>query len=265
MPLNIVVCVKIVPKPEEVRLDPETSTLDRNSAENVLNPSDKNALEFALCLKEKHGGRITLLSMGPPFFDKLLRVSMAMGADDAVLLTDRAFAGADTYPTSLTLAEGIRKLSDVDLVLCGEESADGGTGQVPPGIAEWLGIALTTYANEISYDEGKDRFIARRSISGGNEVLSIPRPAVISVELGVNSPRFPNFNRIKKLATTFKVTMWSAEKLGLEKTRLGLPGSHTTVDDLVEVASADRKRQFVEGTPQEIASKLADIILDHGE
>ena len=265
MTLNIVVCVKIVPKPEEVKLDPETSTLDRGAAENIINPSDKNALEFALALKEKHGGRITLLSMGPPLTEELLRVSMAMGADDVVLLTDRAFAGADTYPTSLTLAEGIRKLSNVDLVLCGEESADGGTAQVPPGLAEWLGFALTTYANELSYDEGKDRFIARRSISGGNEVLSIPRPAVISVELGVNSPRFPNFNRMKELTRSFKVTMWSAQEIDLETNVLGLEGSHTTVEDLVEVASADRKRQYIQGSPQEIASKLADIILDHAE
>lgn len=263
MPLNIVVCVKIVPKPEEVKLDPETSMLDRGAAESIINPSDKNALEFALKLKEQHGGRITLLSMGPPLIEDLLRVSMAMGTDDAVLLTDRAFAGADTYPTSLTLAEGIRKMSDVDLVICGEESADGGTGQVPPGLAEWLGFALTTYVNELSYDEGEGRFITRRSISGGYEVLSIPKPAVISVELGVNSPRFPDFNLKKELKRSFKVTMMSAKDIGLEKNRLGLEGSHTTVDELVEVESAERKRQFVRGSPQEIASKLADIILDH--
>ena len=169
MSLNIVICVKIVPKTEEIQLDQETKTIERGVADNIVNPPDKNALEFALNLKDNHGGRITLISMGPPFFDDYLRLLMAMGADDAVLLSDRAFAGADTYPTCLTLAEGIKKLGDVDIILCGEESADGGTGQVPPGLAEWLGFSQSTYANEIVYKEAEERFIIRRSISGGYE------------------------------------------------------------------------------------------------
>lgn len=263
MPLNIVVCVKVVPKPEEVRLDPETKTLERGTAESILNPPDKNAMEFALSLKEEHGGRITLMSMGPPFFDEFLRLSMAMGADDTVLLSDRAFAGADTYPTCLTLAEGIRKMEDVDIVICGEESADGGTGQVPPGLAEWLDFSLATYVNEITYDPGEERFITRRSISGGYEVISIPRPAVVSVELGVNSPRFPDFTMKKELDRSHKVTIWNAKQLGLDGKRIGLEGSLTTVDELIEVKSAERKKMFLDGSCDEIASKLADAILDH--
>lgn len=270
MPLNIVVCVKLVPKPEEVRLDAETKTLDRTGAESIVNPPDKNAVECAVSLKEKHGGRITLVSMGPPFFDDFLHLLMAMGADDTVLLSDRAFAGADTYPTSLTLAEGIRKLGDVDIVLCGEESADGGTGQVPPGIAEWLGFSLATYANEIVFNEGErkgekneGRFVIRRSVSGGYEIISIPRPAVVSVELGVNSPRFPDFSLKKELDRSHKVTVWSMKDIGLEEHRIGLKGSHTIVSELIEVEAPERKRQFLEGTLKEIASKLADIVIEH--
>lgn len=261
--LNVVVCVKVVPKPEEVRLDPETKTLERGTAESILNPPDKNSMEIALSLKEEHGGRITVMSMGPPFVDDFLRLSMAMGADDTILLSDRAFAGADTYPTCLTLAQGIKVLKDVDLVICGEESADGGTGQVPPGLAEWLDFSLSTYVNEIQYDPSNDRFITRRSISNGYEVISIPRPAVVSVELGVNSPRFPDFTRKKELDRSHKVRIWNAEQLGLDSEVIGLKGSLTTVDELIVVKSAERKKVFIEGTPNVIASKLADIIHDH--
>lgn len=263
MALNIVVCVKVVPKPEEVCLDPETKTLERGEAESIANPPDKNAMEFALNLKEKYEGKITLVSMGPSFFDDYLRLLMAMGADDIVLLSDRAFAGADTYPTSLTLAEGIRKLGDIDIVLCGEASADGATGQVPPGLAEWLGFSQSSYASEIDYNKAEDRFIIRRSVSGGYEVTSIPRPAVVSVQLGVNSPRFPDFKLKKELDKSYKINIWTAKDLGLNEDRIGLKGSPTIVSELVEVESPDRKRQVLKGKSKDIASKLADIIVEH--
>ena len=263
MTLNIVVCVKIVPKPEEVCLDSETKTLKRGKAESIINPPDKNAMEFALNLKEEHEGKITLISMGPPFFDDYLRLLMAMGADEIVLLSDRAFAGADTYPTCLTLAEGIKKLKDVDIVLCGEESADGGTGQVPPGIAEQLGFSQSTYARELNYIEEEDRFITRRMVSGGYEVISIPKPAVVSVELGVNSPRFPDFKLKKEQDKSYKITTWAAKDLELEEDMIGLKGSPTTVSKLIEVESPDRKRQLLKGNTKDIVTKLADIIVEH--
>jgi electron transfer flavoprotein beta subunit len=152
--LDIIACVKVVPRPEEVVVDKATATLDRASARSLINPPDMNLLEVALELKDLHGGQVTLLSMGPPLFESYLRIAMAMGADRAVLLSDRAFAGADTLATSYTLAEGIRKIGRYDLILCGEESSDGATAQVPPGIAEWLGIPQVTYAGTLEWWTG---------------------------------------------------------------------------------------------------------------
>src|SRR4030042_5582400 len=165
--LDIIACIKVVPRPEEVVVDQATATLDRANARSLINPPDMNLLEVALELKDLHGGEGTLLSMGPPLFESYLRIAMAMGADRAVLLSDRAFAGADTLATSYTLAEGIRKIGRYDLILCGEESSDGATAQVPPGIAEWLGIPQVTYAGVLEMVGGKLK--AGREGRGGHQ------------------------------------------------------------------------------------------------
>src|SRR5512139_34198 len=175
--LHTLVCLKVVPKSEEVTVDRETKTLDRGSARSEINPPDMNALETALALKDRHGGRVTLLSMGPPFVVPMLRVGLAMGADAAYLLSDRAFGGADTLATSLTLASAIRKIGGVDLVICGEESSDGATAQVPPGIAAWLGTPQVTYAMAIEYEPDRGHALVTREIRGGEEVLDAPLPA----------------------------------------------------------------------------------------
>jgi len=145
-PLHIIACVKVVPKPEEVKVNPETMTIERGEVRSEINPPDMNVLEMALALKDQHGGKVTIVAMGPPLFDPYLHLALAMGADEAYLLSDRAFAGADTLATSYALAQGIRKIGDYDLILCGEESSDGATAQVPPGIAEWLNTSQITYA-----------------------------------------------------------------------------------------------------------------------
>lgn len=261
--LNIVVCVKVVPKPSEVKLDPETKALDRRDADSIINPPDKNAVEAAVALKQAYGGKVTLLSMAPPFFDDFMRLMMAMGADDAILVSDRAFAGADSYPTVLTLAEGIKKIGDVDLVLTGVESADGGTGNVPPGLGEALNFSLATYAEEVDYDASEGRFLVNRVNGNGHELISIPKPAVVSMELGANSPRFPNFTRKKQLDADFKVKIWDNSVLQLPENKIGFPGSFTTVEDLVDATLAERKHEKITGTDEEIADKLADIILAH--
>ncbi len=264
MGLNIVVCAKVVPKADEVRLDAKTNTLDRRGAESIVNPPDKNAMEFALDLKEKHEGNITIISMGPPFFDDYLRLLMSMGADEAVLLSDPAFSGADTYPTSLTLAEAIKKLVGVDIVICGEVSSDGGTGQVPPGIAEWLDCSQSTHARDIQYDRKEKRFRIRRQTSTGYEIISIPRPAVVSVEQGANSARFPDFEMKYELDQSYDIKVWTSNDLGLDEGMIGLPGSKTTVSELVEVEPPKRRREFVEGSVKDIASKIVDVIIENG-
>ncbi|MFQ5856801.1 MAG: electron transfer flavoprotein subunit beta/FixA family protein [Anaerolineae bacterium] len=257
--MNIVVCMKVVPKAEQVRLDPETRTLDRSGAENEINEPDKNALEMALQLKEQYGGTVTVLSMGPPFFDEYLRLAVAMGADDAVLLSDRALAGADTLATSYALAKGVQKVADVDLVLCGEESSDGATGQVPPGIAEWLDWSQITYVAELSLlDDGRLR--GRRTIHGGHEVVAVPLPAVASVELGVNSPRFPDFRRKRWADREFELTVWDAADIGADPALIGIEGSRSVVSDLIEKERPERMRHRIDGTVEEKAQQLFEII-----
>lgn len=254
--MRTIVCMKISPKTEEVRFDPVTKTLDRSKAENEINQPDKNALEMALQLKQNHGGEVILLSMGPPFFEQHLRVGIAMGADNAILLSDRAFAGADTYPTSYTLAMAIKKIGNFDLVLCGEESSDASTGQVPPGIAEWLGIPQVTYVTQLNLTGNSAR--AKRTIKGGYEIIDAPLPLLASVELGCNSPRFPDFRRKRWAEKEFKLTVWTAADLGAEINKIGSAGSHTIVQELIELPKPSRKKQHIDGSPEQEAALIID-------
>jgi len=259
MTFRVAVTVKIVPKPEEVSLDEETMTIDREDADSQLNPADKNAIEMALELKDEHDDvEVLAVSMGPPFFEEFLEDVIAMGADDAVLLSDRAFAGADTYPTSMVLAAGIEKLGDIDLVLCGEESSDSSTGQVPPGIAEWLDVPQVTYVNEIALADG--HLEATRTITGGEERVRIPLPALASVEYGVNDPRFPDFKAKRKAKKEWDPTMWDHDDLDLDESVLGLEGSYTEVAGLESVQAPDRLGEWVEGAASEQGRELAEII-----
>ncbi len=255
--MKIIVCVKVVPKVEEVSFDPETKTLDRSKATNELNEADKNALEAALRLKEKVGGTVVAVSMGPPFFEPFLKLCVAMGADDAVLLSDKAFAAADTYSTSYVLAQAAKKIG-YDLILCGESTADSGTAQVPPQMAEWLGIPHVSYASTIEATDGK--LLVRRTVKGGYELVETPLPALISVELGSNTPRFPDFKRKRWADREFKLTIWGSKDLTLDMQNVGRQGSKTDVIDLRMLAPTERKRIKIEGTEEEIAEKLASII-----
>lgn len=257
--MNIVVCMKVTPKTEDVSLDPVTKTLDRSKAENEINPADKNALEAGLSLKDRVGGRVVVVSMGPPFFEPFLKTAIAMGADDAILLSDRAFGAADTYPTSLTLATAIRKLGAYDLILCGEESSDASTGQVPPGIAEWLGIPQITFVSDLQVTEG-NRIRGRRTVRGGFEVVETTLPALVTIELGVNSPRFPDFRRKRWADREFKVSVWGLGDLELAEERVGKKGSRTVVTELVRATVAARRAERIEGTPEEKARKIAELI-----
>lgn len=265
MTTRIAVLTKIVPKPEEVTLDEETMTLDREDADSQINPADKNALEMALSLKDdiEDAGdecEVIAVSMGPPFFEDQLQDVVAMGADDAVLLSDRAFGGADTYPTSRVLAAGVRNLGDVDLVLCGEESADSSTGQVPPGVAEWLDATQVTYASEVDIEDG--HVTATRTIGGGHETVRVPTPAVVSVEYGVNDPRFPDFKRKRWAKSEWELTTWDHEALDLDPETIGLEGSFTEVVSLESVETPERRGEWIEGDADEQADRLAEVIRD---
>jgi electron transfer flavoprotein beta subunit len=257
---RIVVCVKVVPKPEEVRVNTETRLLDRANARAEINPPDMNALELALSLQDRYGGTVEILSMGPPYFEPTLRVGLAMGAERITLLSARAFGGADTLATTYTLSQGIRNLGAVDLVICGEESSDGATGQVPQGLAEWLDWPQLTLLTELELNMRSSTARGRRSIHGGYELLEVPLPCVVSVKSACNEPRFMDHRLKAKAAEAERFTVWNAETLSIDPQYTGLAGSPTTVSGLAEASTRERRREQISGTPQQIAEKLAKLI-----
>lgn len=256
--MNIVVCLKVTPKIEQIRFDEQKKTIIREGVENEINDADKNALEAALKLKDASGGKVVVLSMGPPSFEPFLKLAVAMGADDAVLLSDRVFGGADTYATSRVLAAGIEKLKPLDVVLCGEASSDGSTEQVPPSIAGWLGVPHVSYVSEIGM--AGDRVRARREVTDGHEVVEVKPPVLVSVQLGCNSPRFPDFRRKKWADKEFKLRVMTNQDLGFAPADVGLEGSRTEVTGLGRMRSPERKRELIQGTEEEVAKRLVQIV-----
>lgn len=260
--LHTVVCVKVVPKPEEIRVDPETHWLKREGVRSEINPPDMNALEVGLRLKDRHGGRVSILSMAPEFALDFLKVGLAMGADDIYLLSDREFAGADTLATTYTLAKGIEKLEQPDLIICGEESSDGATGQVPAGLAEWLDLPQITIVSHVGLDFEAGVIRGRREIHGGYEVIECGIPAVLSVQTACNEPRFMDFRLKPEVFAAPACEVWSAADLDVDREYIGQAGSPTIVAGLESAESRQRKRQPLEGTPAEIAAQLAGILIE---
>ncbi len=244
-PMHVAVCMKMTPDATDLTIDPVKKTLDRSQVKNIINPPDENAFELALQMKDKHGAKVTVVTMGPPFFDVMLRECIARGADHGVLITDRAFAGADTYPTSLTLAAGIKKLSreigDVDLILFGEETTDASTGQVGPGVAGHLDTEQATYIHSVEFDPKTEMLTANRSIGGGHEIIRMPLPACITCELGINTPRIATLNGKLRGQQALLVVWPLAELTDIEEpTWVGLKGSPTIVGK-VDISSGDER------------------------
>ncbi len=256
--MNIVVCLKVTPKIEQIKFDEEKKAIVREGVESEINDADKNALETALKLKDASGGKVTVLSMGPPSFEPFLKLAVAMGADDAVLLSDRAFGGADTFATSRVLAAGIEKVGPYDLVLCGEASSDGSTEQVPPSIAGWLGVPHVSYVSEIGVSGEVLR--AKREITDGHEVVEAKPPLLASIQLGCNSPRFPDFRRKRWAEKEFKLRVLTNQDLKFAPADVGLEGSKTEVTGLSRMRSPERKREFIRGTEEEVAKRLVKIV-----
>jgi electron transfer flavoprotein beta subunit len=254
--MNIVVCIKQVPETTEVRVDPTTNALIREGVKSIVNPFDENAIEAALQLKEAHGGKVTAITMGPPQAEEALRQAIAMGADEAVLLTDSAFRGGDTLATSYTLAAAIRKLGEVDLVICGKQAIDGDTGQVGPGLAERLGMPQVTFAISLEVAEGKLR--ARRVLDDFFEVMEVNLPAVATVVKQINEPRFPSMRNVLK-AKRATITKWGAAELQADPTQTGFDGSPTQV---IKVWPPAKRAggQMLEGEAEEVAGRLAAIM-----
>ncbi len=225
--MNIIVCIKQVPDTTDVRIDPATNTLVREGVPSIINPFDLYAIEEALRLREKLGGRVTILSMGPPQVEAALKEAISMGADEAVLLSDRAFAGADTWATSYTLSLGIRKLGGGGLVLCGKQAIDGDTAQVGPGVAEFLDVPQVTCVKRIEAIDEASATVWRMT-EEGYEVVRTSLPAVLTVVKEINEPRLPSLKG-KMRAKSYQPTVWKAADLGADEKSIGLNGSPTNV------------------------------------
>ena len=224
--MNIVVCLKQVPDTNEVKIDPITGTLIREGVPSIINPDDKNALEEALSLKDNHGAHVTVISMGPPQAEIALREALAMGADEAILVSDRAFAGADTLATSHALAATLRKL-DYDIVFAGRQAIDGDTAQVGPEIAEHLDLPQITYVEKV--DIIKDGLKVRRAWEDGYEDIQVKTPVLLTAIKELNEPRYMNIKNIFDMFQNKEVKVWNADYIGADKELLGLKGSPTKV------------------------------------
>ena len=247
--MRIAVCLKQVPDTMELRLDPQTNTLIRDGVDAVLNPLDEFPLEAALQLRAAAGGRITALTMGPPQAAAVLRRAVAMGADDAVLLSDRAFAGADTWSTSLTLAAALRHLGPFDLILCGKQAVDGDTAQVGPGLAAHLGLPQVTYVTGIELRPQGLRL--QRLLDQGTAVVDTTLPAVLTVLKEANEPRLPTLaGRLRALST--RPRRLRAAELGLAPDTVGLPGSPTRVVRIAVPATAREQTRLDQPPPEAI-------------
>lgn len=225
--MNIIVCVKQVPDTTEVRLDPVTGTLIRDGVPSIINPDDKAGLEAALRLKDQYGGKVILVSMGPLQADVALREGMAMGADEAYLISDRAFGGADTWATSSTIASAIRKIGDYDLIITGRQAIDGDTAQVGPQIAEHLGLTNISYAEEIRV-EG-DSVIVKRQYEDRYHILKAKMPCLITALAELNEPRYMTPGGILDAYRNKEVTILTRPDLDVEDGNIGLKGSPTRV------------------------------------
>lgn len=223
--MKIVVCVKQVPDTTVVKIDPKTGTLIREGVPSIINPEDKHALEEALRLKDTKGAHVTVISMGPPQAQIALREALSMGADEAILITDRAFAGADTLATSEALAGALRKL-EYDIVFAGRQAIDGDTAQVGPEIAEHLGIPQVTYVQEVNVDG--DKLVINRALEDGCEIIEVKAPVLLTAIKELNEPRYMNSWDIFSSASK-EVKIWSANDIDVDKSKLGLAGSPTKV------------------------------------
>lgn len=224
--MRIIVCLKQVPGTTAVKIDPQTNTLIRQGIKNIVNPFDTYALEEGVRLKERCGGKVTAISMGPPQAIEVLREAIAVGADDAILLSDAAFAGADTLATAYTLAQAINKLG-YDIIICGRQTIDGDTGQVGPELAEMLGVSFIAYVSQIE-EITSEQMRARRMVGDGYEVVAAPLPSVITAVKEINVPRLPSLRGLAK-AKSAVIPTWTAADLGTDKNRVGLSGSATRV------------------------------------
>jgi len=255
--MNIIVCIKQVPETTEVRINPETNTLIREGVKAIINPFDMYAIEEAVRLKEKFGGKVTVISMGPPQAEAALREAVSLGIDEAILVCDRAFAGSDTWATSYTLSGAIKKIGAFDIILCGKQASDGDTAQVGPGISMHLDIPQVTYVKKI--EEVKDnKMRVERLMEEGYEVIETPLPCLLTVVKEINEPRLPSLKGMMR-AKSVQIITWGQKDLNLDPQQIGLCGSPTQV---VKIFTPPQRSggQILKGEVSEIVNQLVELV-----
>lgn len=259
--MNIAVCVKQVPSSNEVRMDPVTKTMIRDGKQAVMNPYDRFAVELALQMKDRLGGRIVVFSMGIPAASRILKEALSCGANEAVLLSDRAFAGADTLATSYALHLGIRKVEErcgrFDVILCGRMAIDGDTAQIGPELAEHLGVVPITDVAELLEAE-TDRLVCVRTADGERQEVAATYPVLLTVHKDINQPRLPHIEGVL-WAETAPLQVWSAQEVGADLSRCGLTGSPTQVVR-TQVPEREQACQMWQGGAAELASRLHGLL-----
>ena len=267
--MHAVVSIKQVPDTAEVRIDPRTNTMIRSGVPSIVNPEDVHAIEEAVRLKDKFGGKVTILTMGPSQATAALREAISLGADDAILCADRGFAGSDTLATSYVVwkaMERINREEPVDVLLCGRQALDGDTGQVPPGVATRLGWPQLTSVLKIDEIDFADKYIVvQRLVEGGREIVRSRLPAVITCTRELNIPRYASFPNMVR-AAQFQPTIWDKPALGIadDDPNIGLKGSPTLVSKVWAPSPRQRpETRLIDGSePERAAAELAKLLLD---
>jgi electron transfer flavoprotein beta subunit len=257
--MNIIVCIKQVPNTTDVKIDPVTNTLIRDGVESVINPFDVYAIEEGVRLKERFGGKVTVVSMGPPQAESALREAISLGCDEAVLVSDRKFAGSDTWATSYTLASAIKKIGEFDIIICGKQASDGDTAQVGPGISTHLDIPQVTYVKKI--EEIKDqRARVERMMEEGYDVVETPLPCLFTVVKEINTPRMPSLKGMMR-SKSAQVIKWTAQDIDCEPKSIGLDGSPTRV---VRIFTPPPRKggEIIKGETAQVAQELVQLLKD---
>jgi electron transfer flavoprotein beta subunit len=254
--MKIIVCIKQVPDTADIKIDPKTNTLIREGVASVLNSFDLWAIEEAVRIKEKMGGKVTALTMGPPQAEAILRQAISLGADEGILLSDPEFAGADTLATSYTLSQAIRRIGKFDLILCGKQAVDGDTAQVGPGIAAHLDIPQIIFVQKIREITNRS-ILAERKVEHGFEVISSSLPCMVSVIRDINRPRVPTL-RGKMLARKAEILVWNSKDFEADPSKLGLKGSPTWVDRIFSPPQREGSK-VIRGKPLDLVENFIHI------
>ncbi len=255
--MNIIVCIKQVPDTTEVKINPKTNTLVREGITSIINPFDTYAIEEGVQIKERLGGKVTAISMGPPQAEKALRDAIAVGVDEGILISDPAFAGADTLATSYTLAQAIKKIGEFDIIICGKQAIDGDTAQVGPGIAVHLDLPQIAFVKKIR-ELTNDKIVAERMVEEGIEVIESPLPVLITVVKDINQPRLPSLRGVM-VSKKAQIPIWGAGDIGTDPDRIGLDGSPTRVEKIFSPPSRSGGKIF-EGETEEVVDAFVHTL-----